>query len=423
MKGDFSRRTFRARDHYSGVLMQQGRPVLDADLNEQASILLHQLRTTTADLIGWHGTPSAGSSAPGSGGFMISIRDGRPLVGPGHYYVDGILAENETTSLCEVQPGTPTSLESLSGSFSKWVALLDVWEREVTAAQDPRLVEPALGGGDTAIRRQVVWRAWVVPWSGKELDLSSQSDLREALGLRPEERAGTLRARVAAGDTDQESELIPPQDGYRGFDNRLYRVEIHEPGTGWYKWSRHNGSDAFQIMLCEGSRVCIHPKPASEGQRLREGELVEAFDDIDVFAQRGGTLTRVASVDEAGTDIELVEPVSVRLDRRPVLRRWDGTGHVTADADAQQPVGAAGGWIDLEDGIQIDFGAGQRFTGDYWLIPARPNAEGGRIEWPTDGHLPAPLHPFGVRHHYAPLALVDEQVTDLRRLFTPLADG
>ena len=40
MKGDFTRDTFDAAKHFSRVLMQQGQVQLDADWNEQTSILL-----------------------------------------------------------------------------------------------------------------------------------------------------------------------------------------------------------------------------------------------------------------------------------------------------------------------------------------------------------------------------------------------
>src|SRR5690348_1465590 len=51
-KGDFTRDTFSSLNHYSRVLMQQGRVQLDADWNEQIDILLYHLRTLTRDLIG-----------------------------------------------------------------------------------------------------------------------------------------------------------------------------------------------------------------------------------------------------------------------------------------------------------------------------------------------------------------------------------
>ena len=48
MKGDFTRVTFRSRNHYRGVLQQQGRVQLDADWNEQVDLQAHIDETTTA---------------------------------------------------------------------------------------------------------------------------------------------------------------------------------------------------------------------------------------------------------------------------------------------------------------------------------------------------------------------------------------
>src|SRR5260370_31162290 len=56
-RGDFTRDTFYAFKHFSRVLMQQGRVHLDADWNEQTSILLRYLQALAADLIGPHGGP------------------------------------------------------------------------------------------------------------------------------------------------------------------------------------------------------------------------------------------------------------------------------------------------------------------------------------------------------------------------------
>ena len=52
MHGDFSRLTFDSAKQYSRVLMQQGRVQIDADWNEQASLLLDQIRTLARSLIG-----------------------------------------------------------------------------------------------------------------------------------------------------------------------------------------------------------------------------------------------------------------------------------------------------------------------------------------------------------------------------------
>jgi photosystem II stability/assembly factor-like uncharacterized protein len=65
MRGDITRSTFRAADHFSSVRLQQGRVHLDADFNEQADITEHRIRTTTRDLVGPHGAPDIG------GGFAL----------------------------------------------------------------------------------------------------------------------------------------------------------------------------------------------------------------------------------------------------------------------------------------------------------------------------------------------------------------
>ena len=96
-RGDFSRDTFDPLKHFRRVFMQQGRVQLDADWNEQTSILLHYMRTLAVDLIGPQGGPASNL------GFQITpVSATKPLlndfqIGAGHYYVDGILCEVDPT--------------------------------------------------------------------------------------------------------------------------------------------------------------------------------------------------------------------------------------------------------------------------------------------------------------------------------------
>jgi hypothetical protein len=101
MKADLTRDTFDPLKRFTRVLMQQGRVQVDADWNEQASILLHHLRALAADLIGPAGGPT------GNCGFGLSLDaefadDFR--IGAGRYYVDGYLCELETSALPISQP-------------------------------------------------------------------------------------------------------------------------------------------------------------------------------------------------------------------------------------------------------------------------------------------------------------------------------
>jgi len=105
VKADLTRTTFRPFKHYGGVVAQQGRVQLDADFNEQHLIVLHYLRALARDVFGPHGGPAAPDL--GFGIAPLSALDFQPaadfaidpgyVIGDGHYYVDGILCEPETT--------------------------------------------------------------------------------------------------------------------------------------------------------------------------------------------------------------------------------------------------------------------------------------------------------------------------------------
>ena len=73
------------------------------------------------------------------------------------------------------------------------VVYLDVWEREVTYVEDPALLDVALGGADTATRRQTVWQVRV-----------DSVDLGASLVLR-------VRQPVARVDAEQIRAPFPQQ--------------------------------------------------------------------------------------------------------------------------------------------------------------------------------------------------------------------
>jgi Family of unknown function (DUF6519) len=110
MKGDFSRRTFDAARHYSGVLMQQGRVQLDADWNEQLGIQRHRDYTEAEDVIGRCGAPKHDA------GFLVQpTPDGKDLViSPGRFYVHGRLCELESTHV------SATFQSATQASVSLW---------------------------------------------------------------------------------------------------------------------------------------------------------------------------------------------------------------------------------------------------------------------------------------------------------------
>ncbi|CAL9349442.1 hypothetical protein SUDANB106_00439 [Streptomyces sp. enrichment culture] len=502
MHADLSRITFRPERHYSAVLAQQGRVQLDADANEQTAIQLHQARTIAADLIGRHGGPA------GATGFAIGLDSrGHELddltIGGGRYYVDGILcdasrpapgdaveddgdggghdgghggedggrdgdgrdraggrAEDRAGDRAGGTDATPAHWtywdqpdghrdperpgDRLPTAFP-YLAYLKVWERSVTAAEDPALREVALGPDvpDTAARVKVVWQVLALPGSdlGVEDGETGKDALRTAFRRWADERSAP-GSRMAARSrrperADEDPCLLRPDSRYRGPENQLYRVEVHEGGTAdeaTFKWSRENGSVVLPVDGLDGTWVELATLGGDGRLDLNTGDWVEFADTA--YTSRGEPLPllRVEEVDLPGRRVRLSgEPaggVGRRPELHPCLRRWDhreeprrggrgARGRLRGGAVRVEE----GRWLPLEDGVEVYFEPGGAYRpGDHWLVPARTAT--GAVEWPVNAaRKPLLRAPAGIRVHYAPLAWVmgEHGVSDLRLSFGPLA--
>jgi hypothetical protein len=484
MKGDFTRDTFDARRHYSRVLMQQGRVQLDADANEQASILLHYLQTLAADLIGPHGGPAdildTNTTIKVNCGFEIIATESRIdqlceltddektslkellkqstpplLLGKGHYYVDGLLAENPDYVAFSDQRGYPFPDSPGLQSGPTYLIYLDVWERHLTYVEvedaEGRVVsirEVALNGPDTATRAQVVWQVKVVnkmPDEKNDIPMDKEKVLAEwqnwVAKWQPANRGLLKACAIKSESADSENPCItPPESRYRGAENQLYRVEIHKDGTATegatFKWSRENGSVIFPIRSIGENRVTVENLGRDTRFGLQVEDWVEIVDDDYTLQNRAEPLLQVDKIDPDTNVVTLKAPPASNVgqdsSKHPLLRRWDqqdndnckptGDGVTIVEGDKDQ------NWMELEDGVQIQFqknGATYR-TGDYWLVPARTAT--GDVEWPGPKDAPKEKEPDGITHHYAPLWIIsvtDEAVKadptmDCRRHFKPV---
>lgn len=486
MKGDFARVTFDPSRHYSQVFQQQGRVLLEADWNEQAHIQLHLLRTLVRDLVGpcWaagsgFGITSTTTNADGSSKPL-------PLTGwqlaPGHFYVDGILCVNEAVCSLAAQPQAPTpdygvadgssGFENPSPGYALW---LDVWERHLSAVEAPALADVALDGVDTASRAQVVWqlRMFDRTRADQRLDdvaaalktrqqaATSATDiaailqqlvdvgnlrsgidgqgnanvspctlLRQLLGARALYALPRMRAELGPVESDSDPCVIAADARYRGCENQLYRVEIHQAGLAGlasFKWSRENGSVVFPVTgsvagaTADNGSASLVVTLGRLGRDARLGlavnDWVELADDAYTLGQRAFPLLQVIALDVANCSVTLNVPKNVTPwqpssdpRKHALLRRWDQVDAVNVQGVLALGEGAP---VTLEDGIQIAFEPGGLYaTGDYWLIPARV-AGNGQLDWPSvtaaDGTSgPAALPPRGL-HHYAALGVTDDK--------------
>ncbi len=165
MYGDFSRQIGEQHKHYSQLLQQQGRLLLDADVNELGETVFRYLHQLVIDVIGPYGT------AVGSEGFEVTLHANRPHLGPGFYYLSGRRCEHSgrRTAVGVAPDGPPSHARLLRSNVSyreqkapdegPYLVFLRAWERTVTASQDPDLIDVAFEQGvDTVVRSQLVWQ-------------------------------------------------------------------------------------------------------------------------------------------------------------------------------------------------------------------------------------------------------------------------
>lgn len=441
-RGDFTRDTFAPMKAFSRVLMQQGRVQLDADWNEQVSIFLHYLRNMVCDIGGPHWGPNEGA------GFEIgeikADEDGYDfMIGKGHYYVNGILCELGQEINYKCQPDYPWSRALPTCVYEKdknYLVYLDVWERHVSYVEDDDIREVALGGPDTASRAQIICQVKIIQNNTKK-DFSKEcnySDFIEVLECQNAIFPGTGKLQAKVMDkpkSDKDPCLVAPESRYRGAENQLYRVEIHntnrETATATYKWSRENGAVIFPILSQKAKdsvtlTLALEHLGRDDRFCLKPNDWVEIVDDDYTLQNRAENLLQVRSIDYENQQVTLKwqegrfnSTVDISAQKSPYLRRWDQS------AGSEEGVLIADGWLPLENGIQILFSAlncAAYQAGDYWLIPARTAT--GDIEWPLDETgEPKAMLPHGVIHYYAPLAVfsvkaygkVQEQA-DLRRV-------
>jgi len=447
MKDDFTRDSFDATKHYSRVMLQQGRVQLDADWNEQTSIVLHYLRTLAADLLGPHAGPAdklgfeiitqafpstsldakleeLESNEKRRRTLKAALKRGDMIIGPGRYYVAGILAENDVAILYSEQ-NEDSGIDDIKNRDRPMLVYLDVWEREVIYVEDERIREVALGGPDTCTRVKVMWQVKVLKSQGTaDIDCTAADSLA-ALGT------GKLRARARLDKPPVELCVVPPESRYRGAENQLYRVEVHTGGSATggatFKWSRENGSVVFPIRTLAGATATLETFGRDLRLGLSEGDWVEILDDALVVGETAGYLAQVSRLNGDESSISLTSLANTDLPtygvedaykKHPYLRRWDHAGdlkHFGGALQITETDDIENGWLTLEDGVQISFSKGVKGAiyriGDYWLIPARTITS--NVEWPYERRdngdmVAATLLAHGPQHAYAPLYLLPD---------------
>ena len=468
MGADFSRVRFNPLLDYSGVELEQGRVLLDADANELMAIVDRRLAALASDTLG---RATVSSTTPDA--FKITAVGSDLLIGKGRFYVDGLLAENHGAAssdpakrLFDDLMGEPAFTDPIPYDAQPYLPnpptlpttgthllYLVAWKRQVTTLEQPDLIETAVGV-DTSSRLQTVWQVRVLAddagagttCGSPDADVPGWSDI-----IAPS--SGVLSTGTFDVAPVEDPCELPPTGGYRGLENQLYRVEIHDPGQpgagATFKWSRDDVGSRVATVV-SANELKLETLGRDDVLRFNTGDWVEIIDDEGEFTLGRGEMRRITVI-EATQSIQFADAHPAAMLPPPAnlpdslfprvhhtrVRRWNHNGKIlrtdssgtpveVQDLDATGSTGvisvpAAGTTLLLENGVTVSFastGAEGFRTGDYWAFAARTADASVEI---LDR---AP--PRGIARHYARLGLWDAAtgtVTDCRNPWPPHGDG
>lgn len=407
MKANISRDNHRPDKRYSGVFQVQGGMVTDADLGEQA-----QIARARADNLG-HDT--AGSGVPVHDG-AVGLETGGAKLREGVVYAEGVRGEvraeepvgDEPLALYASQvdfPEAPDLPEQIP-----LVIYADLWERTITALEDPGLTDPGLHGAETAFRTQTMAQIKYAPAEMVE-------QIGDPEGPFPPIGAGTLSVEPSdpetiADDCDPCADTVMAEQMVA---NALFRLEVvhvmgdaHRPDKITLAWSDENAAP-------------VAPSTVQAEDFSRAGSVYEYFSRTTACH-----LGAHAEPDKIERSVFTPALDVNEAEKWPYVRRWSGSAEISFEDEAVKLLGS-GASVSLDGGritlalesftARLDLKDKPVLAGDYWLVELRRFA-------------PEPIRllsetPMGIRHRYCvlfraesgvPGELTDEEV---RRLSFP----
>jgi len=466
---------------YTGVVSQQGRVIVDRDFNALQDIIDGRVDADALDIIGPSGTPDDGfaislveasppsifRSPPGGHGFDFLLAPGTMYVGGQRVVFPPRPAGHPITYSYFDQPDwiNPTPPAAFVFSAVELV-YLHLWEQEVSAVEDPDLLDAALGGVDTTQRlrllrrvrrRQVTsaectaaWQQATAAWlaGGQLLDPRS-------LALLPQTKLQV--SFVQAGG------FVDPCDpvatgGYLGAENQLIRVQIalsnpsNPSSARILVWGYDNASFMYRVAAVRSSGTMLQltrdppdafhiPGTGQVVEILRTAVILETDPDttdplhqrsiIRCVAEPTGVLSKLA---RPYGPAQSGDPSNYLVLDRPLPDEYlsDPNPLFVRVWQAELPIGAAGGTVELIDpatqtttGIAVTISVPQNealWPGSFWLIGVRPSTP--QAVYP-ERFLIAPQAPDGPRQWVCPLAVIDWRraiVHDCRSQFDNLVE-
>lgn len=440
MKGDFSLLPAGAAPHYSGVLHQQGRVLLDRDWNEAAVIAASWRSAAGRDTFG-DGVLAVPISNIQAFKVLSATTDGTQVqleLDAGRAWANGLSltldAKSTFTATYFAPPfQSPQALPSTIADGVRDLVVLDVWEDTVSGFQDPRnLIEPALGGPDTTERTQAFSHLKLLRL-GPNDDCSAVAKLADDFNAKGKITVSPAPILNITGDCPLEA-----GGGYTGLEHYLYRIEVADPDAtnrARFKWSQWNGGLVGRGLYAAGAPGTGTVTITANDQMINHCGVTDFYLEALAFDAALGswriTMTADATVSQDGilslTNVQGPWPAATPA--TGFFRLWNGIELV-----ADFPLGGPNP-VELKDGIRLEFEPATASNanyqaGDHWTFPVR--ASGAAFEPPV---WPANAPPQGVHHHRVALAILnwdgappvtitqaDGEIDDCRRIFRPLTN-
>jgi uncharacterized protein DUF6519 len=431
MASDISRTSDEQR--YDGIVMQQGRVILDRDVNALRQTIDRRIADDALDIIGPCGTPDDGfaigpapgitspaspplwsppvapTSPPSAEPYDFSISAGTMYVGgqravfppevPGQGAVEYSYFD-QPNWLSPPAPAAPPNQEFI---------YLHLLEGEVSAVEDPELKDVALGGPDTTQRLHIVKRVKRLAVGLSDCTGASEEAARtwsaagfvfdpQTLRLIPQ---ATLQVSYADPSTATDPCDPVAQGGYLGADNQLIRVQVISGGpTGaapGIVWGYDNASFLYRASVSPQTptTVVLAQSPVDAFHIPQQGQVVEVLrsayiidtepnatdpqqaDTIRCVAEAHGvicTLTAPYQPDTLSLSLDQSLPPEYLNDTNPLfVRIWQSQiSAVTADGVTLYSLQNADGSL---TGVQVTLGMQGNVLpiGAYWMFAVRPS--------------------------------------------------
>lgn len=454
--GDLSRSATEFRKHYTGVRAQQGRLVVDDDINEQERLHGEDERRSRIDIIGETGSPDSGFLVSNphltGGGIDFDIL-------PGTLYLGGLRLQQEQLETYQLQldwlqlPGQPPVGPAALGMTRFDLVYIEAWQQPVSAVEDSELFEVALGGPDTSTRMRLMrrvhvqsdievancvlaWRSLLGSWVGSG---------RGTLNADGELVVDTLLKVDFAPGGDPDDLCSPPvAGGYLGADNQAIRVQLVD--ANHFAWGFDNAAPLYRVQIAPDSSgalkvVSMLTEPKDQAHWPMPGQVVEllpwsaVLSNNEKLAELRGFLAVVdAPYDNVTKQFTIAAAPAAgfgndwtqRSDHLALksgffyLRVWNRGSDTVSPPAIPFTVGTP---VALgHTGLLITITGNDRRPDDFWIVAARPQSPNEVVPW----LLKSGRAPHGVHRYFAPLAVIrwdgrsGRVVDDCRKPFLPL---